>query len=133
MHMHRDEARAVTRGFSVRVFLDACVRRCCSRRFAAHSAAALAQVNATGDYLSRMDSDHDGRVALIEYQDWMSYAFTRWTWMAMVCYRPPSCPAGAAIRSAWSSIARSWRRRSTARTGNRDGFLDARELAAPPQ
>src|SRR5690606_29349258 len=37
--------------------------------------AAQAQVDATGDYLSRMDADGDGRVSLAEYQDWMSYAF----------------------------------------------------------
>src|SRR3546814_4171941 len=29
----------------------------------------------TGDYLSRMDSDGDGHISLVEYQDWMSYAF----------------------------------------------------------
>ena len=36
---------------------------------------ASAQVDATGDYLARMDADHDGRVSLVEYQDWLSYAF----------------------------------------------------------
>src|SRR3546814_648075 len=39
------------------------------------SFAAHAQVDGTGDYLSRMDSDGDGRISLVEYQDWMSYAF----------------------------------------------------------
>jgi len=36
---------------------------------------AHAQVDAAGDYLARMDADHDGRVSLSEYQDWMGYAF----------------------------------------------------------
>ena len=34
-----------------------------------------AQVMATGEYLARMDADGDGRISLVEYQDWMSYAF----------------------------------------------------------
>ena len=38
-------------------------------------AIAFAQVTATSDYLARMDGDADGRVGLVEYQDWMSYAF----------------------------------------------------------
>ena len=36
---------------------------------------ALAQVVATSEYLARMDVDHDGRISLLEYQDWLSYAF----------------------------------------------------------
>ena len=36
---------------------------------------AHAQVQATGEYLARMDADGDGRVSLAEYQDWMGYAF----------------------------------------------------------
>ena len=37
--------------------------------------AALAQVKRTDDYLSKMDADRDGRVSLLEYQDWLSYGF----------------------------------------------------------
>ena len=37
--------------------------------------AANAQLQRTGDYLSKMDVDRDGRVSLVEYQDWLSYAF----------------------------------------------------------
>ena len=40
-------------------------------------ALASAQVQATSDYLARMDSDSDGRVSLAEYQAWMGYAFER--------------------------------------------------------
>ena len=36
---------------------------------------AAAQVNATSEYLARMDSDQDGRVGPTEFLDWMSYAF----------------------------------------------------------
>jgi hypothetical protein len=41
---------------------------------AALPCAASAQVQRTADYLSKMDADHDGRVSLVEYQDWLSYA-----------------------------------------------------------
>ena len=37
--------------------------------------AAGAQVERTGDYLSRMDTDGDGRVSRDEYLAWMGYAF----------------------------------------------------------
>src|SRR3546814_9871159 len=39
--------------------------------------ATSAQVQRTGDYLQRMDTDADGRVSLVEYQHWMGYAFER--------------------------------------------------------
>ena len=57
---------------------------------------ALAQVHVADDYLARMDGNRDGRIGLVEYQDWLSYAFD-------------------------------------AMDRNHDGFLDARELATPPQ
>ena len=37
--------------------------------------AAQAQVARPGDYLAKMDVDRDGKVSLVEYQDWLSYAF----------------------------------------------------------
>ena len=39
--------------------------------------ATAAQVERTGDYLSRMDSDGDGRVSRDEYLAWMGYAFEK--------------------------------------------------------
>ena len=39
------------------------------------SSMANAQVQRTGDYVSKMDADRDGRVSLVEYQDWLGYAF----------------------------------------------------------
>ena len=41
------------------------------------AAPAAAQVTGTGEYLARMDTDRDGRVSLLEFQDWMGYAFAR--------------------------------------------------------
>ena len=95
--------------------------------------AANAQVTATGDYLSRMDSDHDGRVALLEYQDWLSYAFDAMDRDRDAVLSPAELPGGrgkAVTRIEHRArLAAAFQRQD----GNRDGFLSAKELAAPPQ
>ncbi|MET0808712.1 MAG: calcium-dependent protein kinase 21 [Pseudoxanthomonas sp.] len=94
---------------------------------------ANAQVTATGDYLSRMDSDHDGRVALSEYQDWLSYAFDAMDRDRDAVLSPAELPGGrgkAVTRIEHRArLAAAFQRQD----GNRDGFLSAKELAAPPQ
>jgi len=99
----------------------------------AASAAAHAQVQATGDYLSRMDGDGDGRISLAEYQDWMSYAFD-----AMDRNRDGMLAADELPGGKGRPVTREGYRARIAATFNkqdvnRDGFLSARELAAPPQ
>ena len=96
-------------------------------------AAAFAQVDATGDYLARMDSDRDGRVALAEYQDWLSYAFDALDRDHDGALSAPELPGGRG-----QPVTRIEHRRKLAATFqrqdlDRDGYLDARELAAPPQ
>lgn len=99
----------------------------------AHCAVAIAQVDATGDYLSRMDHDRDGRVALAEYQDWMSYAFTRMDLDNDGVLATAELPGGrgnpVSLAEHREKLASTFGRQDR----NRDGFLDARELAAPPQ
>ena len=95
--------------------------------------AAHAQVQATGDYLSRMDGDGDGRISLVEYQDWMSYAFD-----AMDRDRDGTLVPGELPGGKGELVTREGYRARIAATfnkqdANRDGFLDARELASPPQ
>jgi len=97
------------------------------------AATAQAQVSATSDYLRSMDVNGDGRVALVEYQDWMSYAFDRMDGDADGVLRPGEMPGGRG-----KVITREQYRQRIAVTfnrqdANRDGVLDARELAAPPQ
>ena len=95
--------------------------------------AAIAQVTATSDYLSRMDSDQDGRVALLEYQDWLSYAFDAMDRDRDAVLSPAELPGGrgkAVTRIEHRArLAAAFQRQD----GNRDGFLSAKELAAPPQ
>jgi hypothetical protein len=95
--------------------------------------AAVAQVLSAGDYLARMDADGDGRVALAEYQDWLSYAFDAMDRNRDGRLGPDELPGG---RGAAISRSEHRARLATAfarQDDNRDGFLSAKELAAPPR
>ena len=92
-----------------------------------------AQVNATSDYLARMDGDGDGRVSQIEYLDWMSYAFDARDGNRDGVLTADELPGGKG-----QAITREQHRERLAATFkkqdlNRDGSLSAKELAAPPQ
>ena len=95
--------------------------------------AAHAQVRESRDYLLRMDADQDGRVSLVEYQDWLSYAFDAMDRDHDGVLVPGELPGGRGAQ-----VTRSAHRERLAATfrkqdANHDGFLDARELAAPPR
>ena len=95
--------------------------------------AAVAQVEHTSDYLARMDADGDGRVSVDEYVDWMSYAFERMDADGdgvLATHEQPGGKGSPITRDAYRQrLAERFRRQD----GNGDGWLDARELAAPPQ
>ena len=97
------------------------------------AASAQAQVHGSGDYLSRMDRDGDGRVSLSEYQDWLSYAFDAMDRDHDGVLAASELPGrrGAPVTRAQhrARLADAFRRQDR----NHDGFLDARELAAPPR
>lgn len=108
-------------GFSLAACLLACI------------APAFAQVTATADYLARMDADGDGRVALAEYQDWLSYAFD-----AMDADRDGILSPGEQPGGRGKPLTREAHRARLAemfgrQDANRDGVLSATELAAPPR
>jgi Ca2+-binding EF-hand superfamily protein len=95
--------------------------------------AAGAQVDRSGDYLARMDRDNDGRVALPEYQDWLSYGFDAMDRDRDGVLATAELPGGRG-----QPLSRAEHRDTLAQTfrrqdADRDGFLDARELAAPPR
>lgn len=99
----------------------------------AFPAIAAAQVEAVADYLSRMDADGDGRVSLVEYQDWLSYAFD-----AMDRNRDGRLTRDELPGGKGQAVSRIEHRARLANSfnrqdGNRDGYLSAKELAAPPQ
>ena len=114
-------------GFSMRMALA------CMLAITGCALPALAQVRATGDYLARMDGDRDGRIALVEYQDWLSYAFDAMDHNHDGLLSPAELPGGRG-----KPVARGEHRARLAtafarQDRNRDGFLDAGELAAPPR
>ena len=96
-------------------------------------AMANAQVQRTGDYLSKMDADRDGRVSLVEYQDWLGYAFDGMDANRDGVLSPAEQPGGkgAALTRVEhrARIAERFRKQDA----NRDGFLSTKELAAPPR
>ena len=94
---------------------------------------ALAQVRVSGDYLARMDGNRDGRIALVEYQDWLSYGFDAMDRNHDGLLSPAELPGGRG-----KPVTRDEHRARLAAAFGRqdrdhDGFLDARELATPPQ
>ena len=94
---------------------------------------ANAQVQRTGDYLQRMDRDGDGKVALTEYQDWLTYAFDGMDRNRDGVLSPAEQPGGKG-----QSLTREQHRTRLAerfrkQDANRNGYLNARELAAPPR
>ena len=95
-------------------------------------ASAQSRVDATGDYLQRMDADHDGRVSLAEYQQWMGYAFQRMDVDGDGVLGPAELPGGrgrpVTRTQHLATLAAAFHRQDL----NGDGVLDARELAAPP-
>jgi hypothetical protein len=95
--------------------------------------AALAQVQASADYLMRMDSDRDGRVSLVEYQGWLGYAFGRMDRNGDGVLDADELPGGrgtpVSLAAHREALAETFARQDR----NRDGALDARELAAPPR
>lgn len=88
---------------------------------------------ASGDYLSRMDTDHDGRISVLEYQDWLSYAFDGMDLDRDGVLSAREQPGGRARPITRAEHRTRLAERFKRQDRDRNGFLDAKELAAPPQ
>ncbi len=94
---------------------------------------AHAQMDGGADYLMRMDRDRDGRVSLGEYQDWLGYAFQRMDRNGDGQLVAAELPGGrgkpVSLSAHRQALAEAFGRQDL----DRNGVLDARELAAPPR
>ncbi len=94
---------------------------------------AAAQVARTADYLAKMDVDGDGRVSLAEYQAWMSYAFDGMDRDGDGVLSPAEQPGGKGRALSRNGHLARLAERFGRQDADGDGFLDARELSAPPR
>lgn len=95
--------------------------------------AAGAQVQRANDYLSKMDADGDGRVSLVEYQDWLGYAFDGMDANHDGVLSPGEQPGGRGQPLTREQHRARLAERFRKQDANHDGFLSAQELAAPPR
>ena len=94
---------------------------------------ASAQVTATGEYLARMDTDRDGRVSLVEYQTWMSYAFDGMDRNRDGVLSVDELPGGRGKPITREAHLAQLAARFKRQDADGDGFLSEKELAAPPR
>jgi len=94
---------------------------------------AFGQVSATSEYLARMDTDANGSVSLLEYQDWLSYAFDAMDVDHDGILAPAEQPGGRGKPLTREEHRARLAERFRKQDANRDGVLSAKELAAPPR
>jgi Ca2+-binding EF-hand superfamily protein len=89
------------------------------------------------ELLARMDSDGDGRIDRTEYRAWLSRGFRAMDANGDGVLQPEELPPGTRFRGGMALTEVEHHARLDARFAlqdvDRSGFLDARELAAPPQ
>jgi hypothetical protein len=94
---------------------------------------AQAQVTESHEYLAKMDADRDGRVSPVEYQDWMSYAFDGMDHDGDGLLSPAEQPGGRGRPITRIEHRGRIAARFNRQDADRDGYLSARELLAPPR
>lgn len=94
---------------------------------------ATAQVTETGQYLAKMDADGDGRVSPAEYIDWMTYAFDGMDRDGDGVLSTAEQPGGKGKPITREEHRARVAARFNRQDADRDGYLSARELAAPPR
>ncbi|WP_164072959.1 EF-hand domain-containing protein [Stenotrophomonas maltophilia] len=94
---------------------------------------ASAQVTDTATYLQRMDSDGDGKVSEAEYVQWMLYAFDHMDRNGDGVLTADELPGGKGRPITREQQRQVIVQRFHKQDANRDGYLSARELSAPPR
>jgi Ca2+-binding EF-hand superfamily protein len=89
------------------------------------------------DYLAEMDADHDGHVSLAEYQDWLSAAFRAMdrngNGVIDLNEFDPAVVTAHTQPLSLTQHRRNLEMRFRLQDVDRDGYLNARELGAPPR
>lgn len=105
----------------------------CLGLLVAGMATAGAQVERTGDYLAKIDTDGDGRVSQAEYLAWMGYAFEKMDRDGDGVLSPSELPGARGKPVTREEHRRRLVERFRRQDVDGDGYLDAKELAAPPR
>ena len=79
-----------------------------------------------------MDTDGDGRISQAEYVAWMGYAFERMDADGDGVLAIAELPGGKGKPITLEEHRRRLAERFVRQDADKDGYLDARELAAPP-
>jgi hypothetical protein len=95
--------------------------------------AASAYAQSRDDYLQRVDSDGDGRVSLSEYQFHMSFAFRQMDRNNDQILEPEEQLVPNAKTMTRAELDLRLAAQFHRQDRNRDGYLNAAELSAPPQ
>ena len=93
---------------------------------------AHAQAN-TGEYLKRIDRDGDGRISPEEYVAWMSHGFDAMDRNRDGILQPEEQPGGRGKPITRAEHRANLLERFRRQDANRDGYLSAKEMAAPPR
>jgi len=109
-------------------------RRALAAAMAVAGLIALAGVAAQtrSDYFAAADTDHDGRLSLAEFQDWMSYAFRRLDRNGDQVLDPDEQAVPGAGRLTLDELHARQAGQFRRQDKNGDGYLSAAEFLAPP-
>lgn len=94
---------------------------------------AQAQVQDSQQYLQRMDTDGDGRVSLDDYLAWMCYGFDQRDTDHDGVLQGDELPGRRGKPITRAAHRASLIARFARQDANRDGYLSAHELLAPPR
>ncbi|MEO5810593.1 MAG: EF-hand domain-containing protein [Rhodanobacter sp.] len=94
--------------------------------------AAQTVANTRAEYLSMLDTDGDGRISSNEYVQYMSAGFSGMDSNGDGTLEPAELPGGKGRAITRREFQDNLRRQFRRLDRNRDGYLNARELTAPP-